>query len=113
MYDGVMKDEYFYYFQVGEPADDEPPQLISMNGKLVPENGDLSEVRKFPTVRAATNFYMMMEGRYGSDKLRLRSSPPPATSAIDKASAVDDGTSKRITTVVEPKLLPPTAFASS
>jgi hypothetical protein len=70
--------ERFYYFQVGEPGDDEPAQLISMDGKLVPDDGDLSRVRKFPTARAATNFYMMMEGRYGLDQLRLRS-PPPAT----------------------------------
>jgi hypothetical protein len=44
-----------------------------MNGKLVPDNGELSRVRKFPTMRAANNFYAMMEGRYGVDTLHLRS----------------------------------------
>ena len=74
MYSRHMEDgERYFYFQVGEPTGDEPAQLISMNGKLVPDNGELSRVRKFPTMRAANNFYAMMEGRYGVDTRHLRS----------------------------------------
>jgi len=65
--------ERFYYFQVGEPADDEPADLIAMDGKLVPDDDDVSSVRKFATMRAANEFYSMMDGRYAGRPLRLLS----------------------------------------
>jgi len=65
--------ERFYYFQVGEPPDDEPADLIAMDGKLVPDNDDASRVRKFATVRAANEFHSMMDGRYAGRPLRLLS----------------------------------------
>jgi hypothetical protein len=70
----AMEDgEGFYYFQVGDAIDGRRDDLIAMDGKLVEDNEDLSRVRKFATMRAAKQFYAMMEGRYGGQRLLLRS----------------------------------------
>ena len=61
----------FYYFVVGQSVDNEAADLIGKDGKLVPNEGDFTLVRKFRTLRSARNFYHMMHGCYGVQKLQM------------------------------------------
>jgi|GraSoiStandDraft_4_1057263.scaffolds.fasta_scaffold283984_2 hypothetical protein len=61
----------FYYFVVGQSVDNEAPDLIGNDGKVVPNEGDFALVRKFRTLRSARNFYYLMQGRYGVQKLHM------------------------------------------
>jgi hypothetical protein len=73
-----MHDEdRFYYFQVGDPVDGQPADCIGMDGKLVRGEDNLTQVRKFSTMRAANQFYVLLDGRYGVQGLKLRWSTWP------------------------------------
>src|SRR3954466_3773717 len=78
----VGTDAVRYYFEVGNPVDRSKMVLVGRDGRLVSGDGDLSLIRKFGTIRAANQFYDMMNGRYGGRPLFLRSTIrklPPVT----------------------------------
>ena len=71
-----------YYFEVGNPVDRSKMVFVGRDGRLVSGDGDLSLIRTFGTMRAANQFFDMMNGRYGGRPLFLRSTIrklPPVT----------------------------------
>jgi len=71
-----------YYFEVGNPVDRSKMVFVGRDGRLVSGDSDLSLIRTFGTMRAANQFFDMMNGRYGGRPLFLRSTIrklPPVT----------------------------------
>ena len=75
-------DSVRYYFEVGNPVDRSKMVFVGRDGRLVSGDSDLSLIRTFGTMRAANQFFDMMNGRYGGRPLFLRSTIrklPPVT----------------------------------
>jgi hypothetical protein len=71
-----------YYFEVGNPVDRSKMVFVGRDGRLISGDTDLSLIRTFRTMRAANQFFDMMDGRYGGRPLFLRSTIrklPPVT----------------------------------
>ena len=62
-----------YYFEVGTSVDRTNGHFVGSDGRPVSSDRDLSRIRTFETLRAANQFFDMMNGRYGGRPLL---SPP-------------------------------------
>jgi hypothetical protein len=62
-----------YYFEVGTSVDRTNGHFVGNDGTLVSSDSDLTRIRTFGTLRAADQFFDMMNGRYGGRPLHLRS----------------------------------------
>jgi hypothetical protein len=62
-----------HYFEVGNPVERSAGHFVGRDGRLVSGDSDLSRIRTFPTLRAANQFFDMMNGRYCGRPLYLRS----------------------------------------
>ena len=62
-----------YYFEVDNPVGGNDRYFVGRDGKLVLGDSDLSRIRTFATQRAASQFFDLMNGRYGGRPLYQRS----------------------------------------
>ena len=61
-----------YFFQVGDTKVDARAAFVAANGRLLYGCAKRLAVRTFPTLRAANEFFKLMDGRYAGQELRLR-----------------------------------------
>src|SRR6476646_1344205 len=61
-----------YFFQVGDAKVNQRAAFVAANGRLLYGCAKRLAVRTFPTLRAANEFFKLMDGRYAGQELRLR-----------------------------------------
>ena len=70
----MCEGEPVFYFEVGDSS---PRLFVGTSGKLVTLEDGTGALRKFVSLKAANDFFELMNGRYGGERLDYRTCPWP------------------------------------